>query len=219
MNCDQFRLVVGAEPASADNEALAHQQTCADCLRYREEMQSMDRLIHKALEIPVHEQRIDVRRSQIPWRAAASFILGLVLVASLWLVGTRETLAHQSVEHADGEAFAIVSTDKGVADDELNQVLTRAKLRLRPNAATVSYASSCDFRGHVIPHLVVQTAHGPAVVMILTEEKSISKPIDVNESGYQGVIVPAPRGVLVVLGHHIPADEVAKSFLSSVDYL
>jgi hypothetical protein len=219
MNCEQFRSIVGAEPASADADARAHQESCAECLRYRDEMQSMDRLIRKALEIPVHEQRIDVRRSQIPWRAAASFVLGLVVVASLWMVGTRETLAHQAVAHADGEAFAIVSTDQGVADNELDQVLTHAKLRLRPNAAMVSYASSCEFRGHVIPHLVVQTAHGPAVVMVLTEEKSISKPIAVNESGYEGVIVPAPRGVLVVLGHHIPADEVAKSFLSSVDYL
>jgi hypothetical protein len=221
MNCEQFRSLTGADPANSDAEGLAHQETCAECSSYRDEMQAMDRLIRRALEveIPTTEQHIDVRRTQVPWRAAASLLLGLVLAGSLWLVGTRDTLAHQAVEHAEGEAFAIVRTDESVAGDELSKVLTRANLRLRPGAATVSYASSCPFRGHIIPHLVVQTAHGPAVVLILTEEPTVRKERHVDESGYQGVIVPAPRGSLVVLGHDIPADEVAKTFLSSVEYL
>jgi hypothetical protein len=219
MNCEQFRSIVGADPNSAEAQALAHQEGCEECARYRDEMQAMDRVIRKALEIPVNEERIDVRRTHIPWRAAASFVLGLVFAASLWLVSTRDTLAHQAVEHAEGEAFAIVRTDQSVASNELDAVLKRANLRLRPGAAPVSYASSCEFRGHIIPHLVVQTAHGPAVVLILTQEPSVTKAKRVNEDGYQGVIVPAPRGSLVVLGHDIPADEVAKTFLSSVDYL
>jgi hypothetical protein len=219
MNCEQFRSIVGAEPSSLDAQALSHLEGCIECSQYRDEMQAMDRVIRKALEIPVTEHRIDVRRTQVSWRAAASFVIGLVFAASLWLVGTRDTLAHQAVEHAEGEAFAIVRTDQSVASSDLDKVLKRANLRLRPGAAPVSYASSCEFRGHIIPHLVVQTSHGPAVVLILTEEPSISKARSVSEDGYQGVIVPAPRGSLVVLGHDIPADEVAKTFLGSVEYL
>jgi Protein of unknown function (DUF3379) len=219
MNCEQFRSIVGAEPNSPDAASLSHQESCAECARYRDEMQAMDRLIRKALEFQVSDDRIDVRRTQIPWRAAASFAIGLVFAASLWLVSTRDTLAHQAVEHAEGEAFAIVRTDQSVASAALDTVLKRAHLRLRPGSAPVSYASSCEFRGHIIPHLVVQTSHGPAVVLILTEEPSISKARRVDEDGYQGVIIPAPRGALVVLGHDIPAEEVAKTFLGSVEYL
>jgi Protein of unknown function (DUF3379) len=219
MNCEQFRSIIGADPNSTDAEAAAHQASCGECARYRDEMQAMDRLIRKALEFPVSEQQIDVRRTQLPWRAAASFAIGLIAAASIWLVSTRDTLAHQAVEHAEGEAFAIVRTDQSVASGKLEAVLNRAHLRLRPGGAAVSYASSCDFRGHIIPHLVVQTTHGPAVVLILTEESSVSKARRVNEDGYQGVILPAPRGDLVVLGHDIPAEEVAHAFLSSLEYL
>ena len=219
MNCEQFRSIVGADPNSAEAQALVHQQGCEECARYRDEMQAMDRLIRKALDVPVSEDRIDVRRTQLPWRAAASFVIGLVFAASLWLVGTRDTLAHQAVEHAEGEAFAIVRTNQSVGSSELDAVLKQANLRLRSGGAQVSYASSCEFRGHIIPHLVVQTSHGPAVVLILTEEPSVKKAKRVDEDGYRGVIVPAPRGSLVVLGHDIPAEEVAKTFLGSVDYL
>jgi uncharacterized protein DUF3379 len=219
MNCEQFRSIAGSEPSTADAEAALHQEGCAECSRYRDEMRAMDRLIRKALEVPVGERRIDVRRSQLPWRAAASLVLGLVVAASLWIATTRDTLAHQAVEHAEGEAFAIVRTDRSVASSELDAVLNRAHLRLRQGAAQVSYASSCPFRGHIIPHLVVQTSHGPAVVLVLTEEPTVAKTRRVNEDGYEGVIVPAPRGSLVVLGHDIPAAEVAQTFLSSVEYL
>jgi hypothetical protein len=219
MNCEQFRSIVGADPNSVDPQSSSHQESCAECAQFREEMQAMDRVIRMALEIPVSEHRIDVRRTQVPWRAAASLVIGLVFAASLWLVSTRDSLAHQAVEHAEGEAFAIVRTNQTVASGELDAVLTRAHLRLRPGAAPVSYASSCEFRGHIIPHLVVQTSQGPAVVLILTEEPSVAKAKRVNEDGYEGVIVPAPRGSLVVLGHDIPADEVAKTFLGSVEYL
>jgi hypothetical protein len=77
-------------------------------------------------------------------------------------------------------------------------VLGRAGVALDPAAAQVSYAQSCLFRGWYVPHLVVQTPAGPMTVMVLTHERALV-PVQVDEGGYRGVIVPAPRGAFAVL--------------------
>ena len=63
----------------------------------------------------------------------------------------------------------------------------------------VSYARSCLFRAHHVPHLVVQTEMGPVTVMVLAHE-SVSRPERFDEQGYHGVILPvAGHGSLAVL--------------------
>ncbi len=39
-----------------------------------------------------------------------------------------------------------------------------------------------------------------------------------DEDGFQGEIIPAPRGVIVVLGKNVPVDAVAKTLLSALEY-
>ena len=65
------------------------------------------------------------------------------------------------------------------------------KLRLKPDAGVVSYASSCTFRGYKVPHLVVQTASGPVTVMVLVHE-AVRHATQFDEQGYRGTIVPVP---------------------------
>jgi len=70
----------------------------------------------------------------------------------------------------------------------------------------VSYASSCTFRGHLVPHLVVQTAMGPVTVMVLVHD-SVSKQAPFDKEGYRGVIVPVPgHGSIAVLVRGQEAD-------------
>jgi len=73
------------------------------------------------------------------------------------------------------------------------------RLAASAGAGMVSYASSCEFRGHQVPHLVLQTESGPVTVMVLVHEH-VSKPVQFDEEGYRGVIVPVPgHGSLAVL--------------------
>ena len=100
---------------------------------------------------------------------------------------------------------------------KLEGILSHSGVRLKPDAdALVSYASGCEFRGHVVPHLVVQTERGPVAVMVLADETVKSRRID--EGGYSGVVVPAPRGVLVVLGQDGNVKSVAATVLNALDY-
>ena len=72
----------------------------------------------------------------------------------------------------------------------------------------MSYAQSCQFRGHTVPHLVVQTAMGPVTVMVLPHD-SVAKTVRFDEEGYRGVIVPvAGHGSLAVLARGPDADLV-----------
>jgi hypothetical protein len=78
-------------------------------------------------------------------------------------------------------------------------VLKNANMHLNAAAGLVSYASSCEFRGHVVPHLVVQSAEGPVTVMVLVHER-LSKQVQFDEHGYRGVIVPvAGHGSIALL--------------------
>ena len=77
---------------------------------------------------------------------------------------------------------------------------------------------SCEFRGHRVPHLVVQTGQGPVTILVLTEVPSQSRE-QINEDGFQGVILPAQRGVIVVLGQNVPVDAAADTVLGAIEYL
>jgi hypothetical protein len=93
-----------------------------------------------------------------------------------------------------------------VPDSALSGVLDESHLRLADGAGIVSYANSCGFRGHQVPHLVIQTASGPVTVMVLVHE-SVAKPVQFAEQGYRGVIVPvAGHGSLAVLTRGPAAD-------------
>jgi hypothetical protein len=108
-----------------------------------------------------------------------------------------------------------------VPSPELQDVLRNSHLRLTAGAGLVSYASSCAFRGHRVPHLVIQTASGPVTVMVLIHEQA-AKLLPFDEGGYRGVIVPVSgHGALAVLTHDSATDpktiqQIAARVLDSI---
>jgi hypothetical protein len=209
---------------------LAHVAGCEECARYLQQMQDMDRLIARALAVPVDAsiasgevpQRAAPRSHRTKlfggWQIAASLIASVTIAASIWVASTRDSFAEQIVTHTHHEAFSIVRTDEQVNAQTLSDVLARSGLSLRPDALRVSYASSCPFRGHEIPHLVVQTEQGPVTVLVLADEAPTKTMQRFDEGGYEGVIVPAPRGVLAVLGRGVPVEQAVEEVLGAVEY-
>jgi hypothetical protein len=144
-----------------------------------------------------HVRRVFEHRG---WLAiAASVLVAIVVAGSLWLAVPGRTLAADVVTHMAGEPEAWQTTDVPVPGSDLGAVLSNSHLRLKPDVGVVSYAQSCLFRGHHVPHLVVQTAAGPVTVMVLVHEP-VHMTTQFDENGYRGVIVPAPgHGSLAVL--------------------
>lgn len=134
------------------------------------------------------------------WLAmAASVLLALVVAGGLWLSAPGPSLAADVVTHMAGEPQAWQRTEVPVPTPELREVLRSSKLHLGAGPGVISYAASCEFRGHRVPHLVVQTESGPVTVMVLVHEH-VPKTVQFDEQGYRGVIVPvAGHGSLAVL--------------------
>ncbi|MGE3597131.1 MAG: DUF3379 family protein [Dehalococcoidia bacterium] len=221
MNCIEFRRVVGADPHAQAPEVPAHAEQCGACARYRDEFLRMDKLIYRALmvEVPSHPARASVRQRWIPrWAAAASVLAAVALSLFIWLSAPREAFAEQLVAHVEGEAQSLVRTTDVVGPERLNDVLARSGVRLKSGAGPVSYAMSCWFRGHYVPHLVVQTDGGPVTVLLLTQEEGVTAREVFDEGGFHGVVLPAPRGAIAVLGRDAQAELVAEQFLRAVEY-
>jgi hypothetical protein len=219
MNCLEFRRLVGAEPAAATPEVTAHAAQCPACARYQREMQQMDQLIHRALAIDVDAPAKPPVERRHPWRwglAASLFVA--VLAGVLWAGYPRETLARDVVDHALHEPDSLQWTSTRLGEQDVAKVLAQSRVRLKWDMGGVSYATNCPFHGHTVPHFVVQMPSGPVTVLLLRDEKPVSTSQSFVEGQFQGVIVPAPQGVLAVIGQNASVDEVAARVLAAVEY-
>jgi hypothetical protein len=189
---------IGADPRSSDPELREHRESCGECQLYTERLLRFESRLERALRVDVRAQT----RRPASWRwmaMAASVLLGVVVAAGIWAVLPGASLAADVVAHMREEPQAWRRTDVAVPDAELNDILRESNLRLGAAAGIVSYASSCAFRGHQVPHLVVQTPSGPVTVMVLVHE-SVSRLTQFDEQGYRGTIVPMPgHGSIAVL--------------------
>ena len=238
MDCGQYRRSILADPHDDDAQMRLHVVGCHDCTSYTEQLlrfeSRLDRALRVAAEVednrspavPLAAQAQAARARRLPRRwfaAAASVLLAAVVAGSLWLAAPGPSLAADVVSHMAGEPGAWARTDIPVPQPKLDKVLSEAHVRLRANAGLVSYANSCLFRGHIVPHLVVQTEAGPVTVMVLTHESSRTR-VRFDEHGYRGVIVPIPgHGSLAVLERGPATDlgaveSVAARVQSAIDW-
>jgi hypothetical protein len=198
-----------ADPRDADPRLSEHRESCHDCNLFSERLLSFESRLGRALRVAVPADKVlPLRAKAAPavrlpsrrgWLAmAASVLMAATVAGVLWVAGPGPSLAADVVTHMGGEPDAW-STRTPVQGSELEAVLRDSHLRLSERAGPVSYAASCEFRGHHVPHLVIQTESGPVTVMVLVHE-SVPKPVRFDEGGYRGVIVPvAGHGSLAVL--------------------
>jgi hypothetical protein len=217
MDCQHYRRTILANPREEDAQLRLHRESCEECSRYGEEVRRFEHRLERALRVSMEaapagmrqgtpwEVPASARRSPV-WRGvrrryavAASLLLGFVLAGGLWVAFPRPSLAADVVGHMAGEPGAWTRTRVPVPEPLLDKVLGESQLRLTADAGLVSYAHSCLFRGHQVPHLVVQTDSGPVTVMVLTHE-SPRAAVRFDEQGYRGIIVPVPNhGSIAVL--------------------
>jgi hypothetical protein len=210
MDCNTYRRSMMADPRDADPQLREHRGSCHDCNLFTESLLRFESRLDRALHVAVPADNVPPLRAKAAPRAlrlpnrrgwlamAASVLMAVVVAGVLWVAGPGSSLAADVVTHMGGEPDAW-STHAPVLDSELVAVLRDSHLRLSEGAGPVSYAASCEFRGHHVPHLVLQTESGPVTVMVLVHE-NVPKPVRFEEGGYRGVIVPvAGHGSLAVL--------------------
>jgi len=201
MNCLDVRRALGADPAARPVALAAHLAECPACARHAEALARLDGLIHRALAVPVRaaDAAPPARATRPRWVAlAAGLAATAVLAVASWMLYPQPALATALVGHMGHEPDSWARTSVPAPPAAVGYVLGRAGVALAPDAAQVSYAHSCLFRGWYVPHLVVQTPAGPMTVMVLTHEH-VAAATRIDEGGYRGVIVPAARGAFAVL--------------------
>lgn len=223
MNCLEFRRQVGAEPALSNPEAEAHRRDCAACARYQDELRSMDALIAKALVIDTarlalpKQQAAGPRGRQRYYAIAASIVVGLAVGLTLLLSAPRVSLAREVMDHVAHEPGALVATGP-VSAATLTETLDPEGTRLRPGVGDVTFAARCLHQGHVVPHLVVRVPEG-AVTVLLLRHREVEEPERFEVGGFAGVVLPAPRGSIAVVGQGVKdLDGVARKIFEAVDW-
>jgi len=229
MRCEDARLQIGAEPGSATPTLEEHLQSCAACRQFREEMHTLDVNIRRVLERPPESaaagaaEAVRVRRLAQPpawrqWALAASVTLATFAVLALWLLRPSETLARDVVAHVRDEPESWLAAQH-VDATSIAAALRGAGVELNVTSDKITYAHSCWFRGHYVPHLVVQTTQGPVTVLILRHE-AVSRRHEFHEAGMTGVIVPDGTGSLALLARGAGnLDDIAGQMQHDVHWL
>jgi hypothetical protein len=200
MTCDEARLAIGAEPGATGPALEEHLLGCADCRQFREEMRALDGNIRRALERAPEPPAARPRTPPAMWRQwalAASVVLAVFAGLAVWALRPGDSLARDVVKHVQAEPESWLAAQH-IDAHSIDAALTGAGVELNITSDRVTYAQSCWFHNHYVPHLVVNTAQGPATVMILRHEQ-VSARRTFHEAGMSGVIVPAGTGSIAVL--------------------
>jgi hypothetical protein len=214
LDCRHVRIAIGGDPHDLTADVREHLAGCAGCRQFQAETLALDGRLRAALELPLAKFRKPPPSRVRRFALAASFMLAALFGGAFWMVGSQNALAGELVEHVKHEGGSWASQEV-LSGSALSRVLQQAGVKF-DSSMPVIYASACPFRGHRVPHLVVQTADGPLTVMLLENEKLRARQ-EFSEDGYRGVLVPAGTGSVAVLarGGDVPAD-VANQLVSGV---
>jgi len=224
MNCLEFRRQVGALPSAGGPELDAHRGECAACARHQDELRALDALIARALAVDAARiQRRAAGAGGVPatrrrfFAIAASLVAGLSVGLVLLVSAPRTSIAREVVDHVMHEPGAM-NLLVPVTAGALAGVLDPEGTRLRPGVGDVTFAARCVHQGHVVPHLVVRMPEG-AVTVLLLRHREIDEPVQIAEQGLEGVVLPAPRGSIAIVGQGLkdPAG-VAQKVFEAVDW-
>jgi len=229
MECTQFRQLIETDPAIADPQADQHEQSCSACDAYARRVRAAERLIGPALRFDVEALNRQVVQHKRPagrsrLTAIAGTAAAFLAVVAIWAVmrpaDVSATLALDVADHWHHEPYSWVVTDARVSDSDLQGVLRNAARVDVARMGPITYASLCFFRGHWVPHLVVQGQTGPIMVLLLPDEPvRNSQRVAIPEQRLTGVIVPHGRGSVALLGNSAePMEPLEKNLVEAVEW-
>jgi hypothetical protein len=237
MNCLEFRRRIGAEPGLQDAAVSQHRAGCPTCARYQDQMRAMDMMIGRALRVDLPPAAARPVAAATPprgaaaagpggssgwlerrWYAlAASLLLGVAIAAALWVSFPAPSLAAEIIDHVLHEPDAW-NSEQALTAEQVASAFGSGGPRLKAAAGEVTYARRCWHKGRWVPHLVVRTDSGPVTVLLLAH-REVQAAMPLEDAGFSGVVLPAPRGSIAIVGRgRVDRDEIARQVFAAVEW-
>lgn len=206
MNCFEFRKICITEPRCANGEYRRHREECVACAGFAEQQEGFERALAGAVQVDVPTElnaRLILRqttqqassyRRMLPYAASVLVTLG-ILSGLLWwprAQGVDELV----IAHILDEPEHLMSQDE-VPQARVADVLARAGVKLQADLGLVRFADLCP--GRPGAHLVIAGSRGPVTVMIMPDQPVPNRQL-VARSGFTGVIAPAGKGSVAIVG-------------------
>lgn len=207
LTCIEFRQYVGADPASNAAAILEHRLKCQACAEFHRQQLELTGRLAAALDIAVPDElapRIrwraaNARTVALRWMAvAAGLVAAVTLSVLVWLGDADGPLTREIIAHVKDEARIMQVADERVGSQKVSAVLSLDDLALNDEIDEVTHAGLCPFRGHLIPHLVVEVDGEPVSILFLANE-TVREPERIDEDGYHGILVPVERGSMAIV--------------------
>lgn len=215
LTCIEYRNLVGGDPGRRDAAVAAHRLACRGCAEFSREVEALDQRLARALALPLpegldHRMVLRATADEAPraarWALAAAAAFAFVVAGAVWLAprwqreATPVMLAAEVLAHAKHEPASWSAALAPVKSVSLRNVLDRGEVALLDEArlGVVTYATVCPLRGHQVPHLMVQSVAGPAMVLLLPQEP-LKREQRLDEEGLHGVLVPVGAGSIAIV--------------------
>lgn len=214
MNCLELRQRVLGNPHDATPGINEHVQGCASCAGFVSEQRAFEQKLISAaqVDVPMHlRDRIVLRQTvhrarnfrQFAYAAGLALVVGSLVGVLTW--PARESIAQTVIGHIVAEPdhlYAQSQVDPRTATD----VLHRVGLTLRGNLGEIRFAENCPIGRQRGAHLVVAGARGPVTILVLPDT-AVTERQAMTSGGFEGVIIPAGRGSLAIVG--LPGEALA----------
>jgi hypothetical protein len=206
MDCLTYRRLKLASPQDASPEVLAHMQDCADCAAFTQQLEAFEQDLQRSVNISVPEglaEQIILRQRKPQWfnRSYLAIAATLVLSVTAFLVydalGDRRDLAGEFIAHVVSEPQHLTETGT-VTPTRLSSAFAEYGAIIDGTIGEPRFMADCVFNGKVAKHILVQTEHGPATLLLLPDRRaSMSKPL--SRDGFSAVIVPLGNGSMGIV--------------------
>lgn len=218
MDCLQYRRKLLEDPYRAEEDFVAHEDTCDSCAAYGRQVRSEEVQLRDALHIqppPELAERIRLtarldgrnrRERRYAWwfSAAAGVLIAIAAFSSSLVLSVPDrssaTLAQSVLIHLQEEAGHL--HDAGpVRVGKVRYLFRQVGAELEQDLGDINFAAICLMRRKTGVHLIVAGKQGPVTILFMPDERTAA-PLRVASDRYQGRIVPTGWGSVAVIGEH-----------------
>ena len=131
---------------------------------------------------------------------------------------THDSLADEVLAHLDHEPQAMRVIDTPVPDTRLERTVPATMAVFDRGESLITYARICVINGKKVPHLTVQGAQGPVMILLMQDEK-VAEVTPVEGESVHGLIIPVGGGSIAIVGDREEALEpIRKNVVDSITW-